>query len=140
MPNTKSSSSQEQCNKPRNHVVKDATSQYIFPYKQFGQMKTICVNQTPEEDTWPGGALWDIGVLLAKVLVMANSPPPSSSSSNSSQRGGNTHSKKEELHVSRIRAPGLWPKAWKECTILELGAGMTSFVLLFAVDMPSLFF
>jgi predicted nicotinamide N-methyase len=27
------------------------------------------VNQTTEEETWPGGALWDIGVLLSHVVV-----------------------------------------------------------------------
>ena len=101
-------------NKPRNHIVKDATSPYTFTYKQYGQQKSITVNQTPDEDTWPGGALWDIGALLAKALVMLNKPPPSSSGS-----GG-----KKEPFVPRLRTPGIWPASWKDCTILELGCGV----------------
>ncbi len=102
-------------NKPRNHVVQDATSQFTFTFKQFGSQKSISVDQTADEDTWPGGALWDIGVLLAKVLVMVNTPPPSSSSASN---------KKQELYVPRLRTPGIWPTSWKDCTILELGCGV----------------
>lgn len=101
-------------NKPNNHIVKDATRPYTFQYTQYGVQKTITVNQTAEEETWPGGALWDIGILLAKVLVMVNKPPPTNVSS-----GG-----KGEKHVSRIRAPGIWPTSWKDATILELGCGV----------------
>lgn len=100
-------------NKPNNHIVKDATRPYTFQYTQYGVQKTITVNQTAEEETWPGGALWDIGVLLAKLLVMVNKPPPNASS------GG-----KGEKYVSRIRAPGIWPTSWKDATILELGCGV----------------
>lgn len=109
---TPTSSNNQECNKPRNHIVKDASSQYTFTYKQFGQTRNISVNQTPDEDTWPGGALWDVGVLLAKVLVMINNPPPSGVA------------KKNELYVSRINVPKLWPKPWKECRVLELGCGV----------------
>lgn len=100
-------------NKPRNHVVQDATSPFTFRFKQFGSQKSITVNQTADEDTWPGGALWDIGVLLARVLVMVNTPPPSSSTKD-----------KKELFVPRLRSPGIWPKNWKDCSILELGCGV----------------
>ena len=104
--------SNQQVNKPRNHIVTDASSPYTFSYKQYGQQKTITVNQTPDDDTWPGGALWDIGVLLANVLVMVNTPPPSSSVG------------KREAYVPRLRTPGMWPTSWKDCTILELGCGV----------------
>ena len=107
-----SSSNNQECNKPRNHIVKDATSQFIFSYKQYGQTKNVSVDQTANEDTWPGGALWDIGVLLAKVLVMVNSPIPSGAAA------------KNELHVNRLKEPGLWPKSWKDCHMLELGCGV----------------
>ncbi|KAL3937175.1 MAG: hypothetical protein SGBAC_007659 [Bacillariaceae sp.] len=56
-------------NKPRNHLVTDATQPFDFTYQQYGKPVQIVVNQTPEEDTWPGGALWDIGVLLSHVMV-----------------------------------------------------------------------
>ena len=100
-------------NKPRNHLIKDATSPHTFSYTQYGIQKSITVNQTPEEETWPGGALWDIGVLLARVLVMVNKPPPSSATQN-----------KKEKYVSRLCSPGIWPKSWKDCKILELGCGV----------------
>ena len=85
--------------------------------------KTLTVNQTPEEDTWPGGALWDIGVLLAEVLVMVNKPPPMSSTNG-----------KREKYVPRLRTPGPWSLAnlWKESSIMELlvgcGVGLTGLV------------
>ncbi|CAJ1959097.1 unnamed protein product [Cylindrotheca closterium] len=56
-------------NRPRNHLVTDATQPFDFTYQQYGKPVKIVVNQTPEEDTWPGGALWDIGVLLSHVMV-----------------------------------------------------------------------
>jgi predicted nicotinamide N-methyase len=56
-------------NKPRNHLVTDATGPYTFTYIQYGKPESITVHQTPDEDTWPGGALWDIGVLLSQVLI-----------------------------------------------------------------------
>ncbi len=115
---TSEPSNHEECNRPRNHIVKDASSDYDFTYRQYGQTKQVKVHQTPEEDTWPGGALWDIGVLLAKVLVMINTPTPSSSSS------AITNKNNTELHVDRLKAPGLWPKSWKESHILELGCGV----------------
>ncbi len=118
---TKASSSSQpspSSNAPRNHIIKDAQEPYTFVYRQYGQTRKITVAQTAEEETWPGGALWDIGVLLAKVLVMVNTPPPSSSSSG-------TTTGKNELYVPRIRTTGIWPtKSWKECCILELGCGV----------------
>ena len=56
-------------NRPRNHVVRDATTDYHFTYIQYGKPTSIIVHQTPAEETWPGGALWDIGVLLSHVMV-----------------------------------------------------------------------
>lgn len=56
-------------NRPRNHLVTDATKNFDFSFTQYGKISTITVNQTPDEETWPGGALWDIGVLLSHVFV-----------------------------------------------------------------------
>lgn len=58
-----------EANKPRNHLVTDATQPFDFTYQQFGKPAKLVVQQTPNEETWPGGALWDIGVLLSHVLV-----------------------------------------------------------------------
>lgn len=54
----------------------------------------------------------DIGVLLAKAMVMVNNPTPSVAGA------------KNELHVARMKIPGLWPKSWKDSHILELGCGV----------------
>jgi predicted nicotinamide N-methyase len=56
-------------NKPRNHLITDATKPFHFDYTKFGAKERLTVHQTPSEDTWPGGALWDLGVILAKLLV-----------------------------------------------------------------------
>jgi predicted nicotinamide N-methyase len=56
-------------NRPRNFLVTDATKPYTFSYLQYGKPVSIIVHQTAEDETWPGGALWDIGVLLAHFLV-----------------------------------------------------------------------
>eukprot|EP00934_Nitzschia_sp_Nitz4_P006973 Nitzschia sp. Nitz4//scaffold178_size73299//13817//14707//NITZ4_005694-RA/size73299-processed-gene-0.25-mRNA-1//-1//CDS//3329539107//6963//frame0 len=63
------SSDDSAINRPRNYLVTDATQPYNFVYKQYGKPVSIVVDQSAEEDTWPGGALWDIGVLLAQLLV-----------------------------------------------------------------------
>lgn len=67
-------------NRPRNHLVTDATQQFEFNYQHYGKPSTIVVHQSPNEDTWPGGALWDIGVLLSHVMVGLASGTVSSSS------------------------------------------------------------
>jgi len=106
----------EETNKPRNHLIVDASTQFSFKYRQYGNVKTITVQQTPDEDTWPGGALWDIGILLAKLMVMVNTVPQSSSKI--------PNAKEEIMNVPRARLPDMWPISWKDCTILELGCGV----------------
>jgi predicted nicotinamide N-methyase len=106
----------EETNKPRNHLIVDASAEFVFKYRQYGNVKTIVVQQTPDETTWPGGALWDIGILLAKLMVMVNSvPQPSTKVSNN---------KEDIMNVPRARLPDMWPISWKDCTILELGCGV----------------
>ena len=58
MPKTSSPSNNQECNKPRNHIVKDATSLFTFSYKQYGQTKNVSVNQTPAEDTWTSNCIF----------------------------------------------------------------------------------
>ncbi len=87
-------------NRPRNYYITDATSPYTFTYNRYGQQKSIVVHQTPNEETWPGGALWDIGVLMAKLLVQIMDP------TTKSRLGSNIMG------------------SWKEKRILELGCGV----------------
>lgn len=56
-------------NKPRNHLILDAAKPFFFDYTQFGSKVRMTIHQTPSAETWPGGALWDLGVILAKLLV-----------------------------------------------------------------------
>jgi predicted nicotinamide N-methyase len=57
-------------NCPRNLLVTDATQPFTFSFTgRFGIFKSITVNQTPDDDTWPGGSLWDAGVLLSQLFV-----------------------------------------------------------------------
>jgi len=127
-------------NKPRNHLIKDATSPFHFIYyhQKFGKSISVTVNQTNDDDVWPGGALWDIGVLLSKVLVLVNSTcSTSTSTSTSTTHGGccnNNSTKKHNNKQKRsndifiiprlVAAFGIWPNCWKDCIILELGCGV----------------
>lgn len=104
-------------NKPRNHLIVDASTPFTFKYRQYGDLKSVTVNQRPDEDTWPGGALWDIGVLLAKLLVMAATPSVPVASKQMLRQ-------EDIVNVPRARSPGIWPISWKDCTILELGCGV----------------
>jgi hypothetical protein len=57
-------------NRPRNLLITDATQPFTFSFQgRFALYKSILIHQTAAEETWPGGALWDLGVLLAEVLV-----------------------------------------------------------------------
>jgi predicted nicotinamide N-methyase len=56
-------------NRPRNFLVRDATKPFDFSFLQFGKPVSIVVHQTAQDETWPGGALWDIGVILSSFFV-----------------------------------------------------------------------
>jgi hypothetical protein len=105
---TYTSTGVEALNRPRNFLVTDATKPYTFSYLQYGKPVSIIVHQTPEEETWPGGALWDIGVLLAHFLVALAGFQPSLVS-------------KDVKPPTRLleAVPSI-----KELTVLELGCGV----------------
>jgi predicted nicotinamide N-methyase len=64
-------------NCPRNLLVTDATQPFTFSFTgRFGIFTSLTVNQTPDDDTWPGGSLWDAGVLLAQLFVALALAPP----------------------------------------------------------------
>jgi len=125
-------------NRPNNHFIKDATSPYTFNYMQYGVLKSITVNQSNREETWPGGALWDIGVLMAKLVVMMQSPSschapiptPHNGPSNSKSKSNKPNSPfSKYLFPSppkRILAPGIWgpSTSFSQKRILELGCGV----------------
>jgi Lysine methyltransferase len=68
-------------NRPRNWLLRDATSAVAFQFDTSppggagtlsGSKRLPCeirVQQSADEETWPGGALWDSGVILAQLLA-----------------------------------------------------------------------
>ncbi len=105
---TPAAAPQDDVNQPRNYLVTDATKPYTFTYLQYGKPMSITVHQTAAEDTWPGGALWDIGVLLAHFLVALGGFQPSSVS-----KGVKPPQRLLEA------VPSI-----KDLTVLELGCGV----------------
>lgn len=39
-------------NRPKNHLIVDATKPFTFSFLKFGREKKVTVDQTPEEATW----------------------------------------------------------------------------------------
>jgi len=96
-------------NRPRNFLVKDATKSFDFSFVQYGKPVSIVVQQTPDDDTWPGGALWDIGVILSSLFV---------------DLAGFQSTKKEQ---SKAKIPARLIQSIpniKDLTVLELGCGV----------------
>lgn len=58
-------------NKPRNLMVVDATTplQFAWPGRFGTHHNSITVHQRSDEDTWPGGAVWDLGWCMGQLLV-----------------------------------------------------------------------
>ena len=123
---TATATSSSSINRPRNYLIQDATKPYIFTTQLFPSPQylpinkardiTLYIHQSSNEDTWPGGALWDIGLLLAKLFVSIynhnRSGFLSSSSSSSSftktlittaQNGPNPNSKKKSKQARTVR-------------------------------------
>jgi predicted nicotinamide N-methyase len=100
---------QSRSNVPRNHLILDATKPFLFEYVKFGSKVRLLIHQTPNDETWPGGALWDLGVILAKLLV-------------SWTRGTSFNQQLQPALPSSLAAySGI---AWRDTTVLELGCGV----------------
>jgi predicted nicotinamide N-methyase len=96
-------------NRPRNHLIKDATKPFDFLFRRYGVTTTITVHQTPDEETWPGGSLWDCGLLLAQVLVLLT-------------RGATLVDTKSTAPTRLLQAiPDI---SWKDMRVMELGCGV----------------
>ena len=105
-----SSNETSSTNRPRNHLITDATAPFEFSFCRYGVSTTITVHQTPEEDVWPGGALWDLGVLLARLLVMLT-------------RGATLPVNKSTPVPTRL-LKAVQDFSWKDIRVLELGCGV----------------
>jgi len=69
-------SSSPSTNRPRNWIAVDATQPFTLSFVRYGKPVTLRLRQTPDEETWPGGAVWDMGILLAQLLVASVILPP----------------------------------------------------------------
>ena len=60
-------------NRPRNVLLQHADPREPVTldfHHTVGALKhSIEIHQSPDEDTWPGGALWDCGVLLSELVL-----------------------------------------------------------------------
>lgn len=57
-------------NKPRNLMVTDATAPLQFAWTgKYRIHHCLTIEQTADQETWPGGAAWDCGWCLAQLLV-----------------------------------------------------------------------
>ncbi|GMH75661.1 hypothetical protein TL16_g06831 [Triparma laevis f. inornata] len=52
----------------KNKYTINADSTYTTSLLSFGKPVSISIRQTSNEDTWPGGALWDPGVVVSKLF------------------------------------------------------------------------
>jgi predicted nicotinamide N-methyase len=66
---------QQPKNIPRNIFLKDADSIFKFDLTMYGQKKTVVVSQSSAEETFPGGCLWELGILLAKLFCSPRYSP-----------------------------------------------------------------
>jgi hypothetical protein len=96
-------------NRPRNFLVRDATKPFDFSFVQYGKPVSIVVHQASQDETWPGGVLWDTGVIMSNFFV---------------ELAGSQSTKKEK---SKAKIPTRLIQAIpniKDLTVLELGCGV----------------
>ena len=94
-------------NRPRNFFVRDATKPFDFSFMQYGKPVSITVHQTAEDETWPGGALWDIGVILSSFFV---------------ELAGFQSTTKEKTKIPSRMLQAI--PSTKDLSVLELGCGV----------------
>lgn len=109
-------------NRPRNLMVLDATSPLDFGFSdRFGTRRTITVHQSADDDTWPGGACWDLGWCMAQWLVGFEHEPKETITSTGT--GSNKPLQRKICLVGDAGTPErLVPKHIE--TIVELGCGV----------------
>lgn len=117
-------------NQPRNLLVTDATQPFALSFKgRYGLTTTIEVHQTPDEETWPGGALWDLGVLLAEVMIALALKAPVEVTTTVTTNDGRRSSARKTIQppkrlVDTLQGDSFVDRALHKPCILELGAGV----------------
>jgi predicted nicotinamide N-methyase len=117
-------------NKPRNILITDATQPFEFSFKgRFAIHNTFRIQQTPDDQTWLGGALWDLGVIMAQMLV-ALSHGSSQVTLTTIDGQGKHHAKQRMIELptrlkDALSKNSAFQRAFTEPPlILELGAGV----------------
>ena len=59
----------------KNKYATDADAPFLTSVLSFGQRLPITIHQTSSEATWPGGALWDPGVVASKLFCDVSLTP-----------------------------------------------------------------
>uniref|UniRef100_A0A7S2YCN9 Calmodulin-lysine N-methyltransferase n=1 Tax=Entomoneis paludosa TaxID=265537 RepID=A0A7S2YCN9_9STRA len=121
-------------NRPRNFYVTDATHPFRFAFKgRFGLHHALTIHQTPDEETWPGGALWDLGVLLSNLLLgmagvtLATTSTVMESSPNNNKVKSKNHNIQLPAHLAGGKNAPDWLHSIilsEKSIILELGTGV----------------
>lgn len=65
-------------NQPRNLLLTNAATvplTYEFHHVNLRTQVSVTVKQQDDEETWPGGAIWDLGILLASLCVASTGTP-----------------------------------------------------------------
>ena len=105
-------------NKPRNFLITDASVPFKFSYAtRYLKHQSLTLYQTDADASWPGGAVWDSGILLANVIVLLS--------------GGTTVSLHTDVTKSlklvlpkRLETIQRYLSSLDRLTILELGCGV----------------
>jgi predicted nicotinamide N-methyase len=131
---TSQSTTTDAVNKPRNLLVLDATQTITFSFIGKYQLRhALVIQQTPHPDTWPGGALWDLGVLLSCLLVGLATPANKASISTIQANNNKSHETSLPIHIpprvmQQLTKSGhahcVVPTAKSNLTVLELGCGV----------------
>jgi predicted nicotinamide N-methyase len=115
-------------NRPRNLLVTDATHPFRLSFRgRFHVQHSITVHQTPAETTWPGGALWDLGVLLSRLCIGLGVGPNTPVTTSMVLPNGQTRGSLQAVTLPlRVQTAMDWKHVfpWHQTRILELGCGV----------------
>jgi Lysine methyltransferase len=97
------SSDAEHVNKPRNFIVTDATTPVQVAWTgRFRLHHSITVHQTADQETWPGGALWDMGWCMAQLLIGISSSAPTGAGCYQKASSATTHLGKSLIRTVQV--------------------------------------
>ena len=135
-------------NRPRNFYVTDATNPFYYSFQgRFGLYQSLTIHQKADEETWPGGALWDIGVLLSNLLLGLGGVTTATTSitntmrcfDESSNNKADNHSKKKNLHSPTSKQLNQQAKIKSKNHKIQLPSRLTQSIATMSAMSSSLF-